>query len=323
MSNPPPVNPQRDPDASDDSQASLDPILPPSLNDQASLDDIELLAACEAIQGPAVDDDGEPLPALSPLPASPTPQADDPTPDAPQPPQARHDHHVNRHDPDPGSRLLVLLWCLWLLGSWASTLLMESAVPGVRWMVYAGLVGMMLMWPVLRLSQGTVATTGHDVDLLPRPTLVLAHVVRDWLSLMLVFQSVLWLLRLTSDWSIDQTLWLDGAIIGWTLITAGILAWGRLGHHGPRRALAMLLCVALIFAEPAAMAVWELLTRQSVDPNRIMRISPISTIEGLTASPVEWRLEPWATQVGCVLLAASLVWMTLALRSRTNAPTQP
>ncbi|MEX0775617.1 MAG: hypothetical protein WD042_07860 [Phycisphaeraceae bacterium] len=241
-------------------------------------------------------------------------------------------------DVDPGSRELVLAWCLWLLGSWCATLLLTSGKPTVHLMMYACLTGMMLLWPALRLSQGYTARRGltrwvggspdetredphrpPPADR-PGPAVRLARVFRDWISLYLVFQAVIWPLVITAEWSLAQTLWLDAAVGAWSLLTAAFIGWGALSGRGALRCLAMAFCVLLVVGEPLLEAVMVTLSNATITPWS-MRISPVSTIEGLTQSPVDWQPYPWAWHVISAAVAAALAWLTLIILVRRR--TQP
>lgn len=220
---------------------------------------------------------------------------------------------------DLATRGLVLGWCIWLLGSWSSTLLIESTVPAARWMVFASVTGLMLLWPVIRLSQdlaiggrlsAEVAPIGGPAMLRrhPSPRLVGGPglALADWLALIIVFQAVIWPLRLSAGWSITQTIWLDGAIVAWSLLVAAIVAVGSLARRGRYRAMAMLLCVLLMFAEPAALA---LLRRAGVYVAWQMHVSPLQAIWGLSTPPVLWEPDPWRFQVVAVAGAALVAWL--------------
>ena len=217
-------------------------------------------------------------------------------------------------------RELVLAWCIWLLGSWGVTLSIDSAVPAVRWMVYSSLIGLMMMWPAYRLSQGCVKKKrGDDADddspqgatSLITPSVIL----RDWFCLMMVFQAVVWPLRITARWEIQQTLWLDGAIAGWSLLAAALTAMGCRSCRAGHRTIAMLCCLMLLLGEPLVMWLWNVVVHPGVDDGVIwtMRVSPIQAIWGLTDIPSSWSMHPWASSVFTVLAAATVVWMMMVL----------
>lgn len=87
-----------------------------------------------------------------------------------------------------GTRELMLCWCLWLLGSWAVTLSIDSPIPAVRWMVFSTATGLFVMWPLVRLSQASLGRVfvvdGEPVANPRRPSLRI--ILLDWLSLMVI-----------------------------------------------------------------------------------------------------------------------------------------
>lgn len=200
----------------------------------------------------------------------------------------------------PGStRLLVLGWCLWLLGAWGATLWNDSPVPATRWMVFSALIGLMAIWPVWRLSISDPITSRRGRWDAMGQTLL------DWACLMVVFQVVVWPLRLTAGWSLAQTWWLDASIGVWSGLTGLLIAWGRCGTTCAGRTLAMVGCLALLFAEPAVMLL--------IGGNWTLRVSPIETVWALCAPPTRFRVEPWVSQVTAVALAAAVGWLALGV----------
>ncbi len=211
-----------------------------------------------------------------------------------------------------GSKGLVLGWCLWLLGSWAVLLPMEGAAWAVRGMIVSGLVGMMLLWPLVRLSE----SPAEGAVQAPRWLLVLGVLV-EWLSLMAVFQAVVWPLRVTGEWGLAQTLWLDGAVASWSLMTAALLAMGVQSRRSVGRSGVMALCVLLLLAEPMWMGLAE-------TEGWVMRVSPLATVWALTSPGRQWQSDPWVGHVIGAACAAAAMWtvviVSLALSSRSQAP---
>jgi len=97
------------------------------------------------------------------------------------------------------SRPLLLGWCLWLLVSWAINLMLDgsAAMPAVRWMLVCALVGIMIAWPVWRLS-------------LPTPPMPTLSTLSDLFFLWLIFQVLV--LRVGIDWPIDHAILIDAAV---------------------------------------------------------------------------------------------------------------
>lgn len=235
-----------------------------------------------------------------------------------------HQHKSSfRQNDDTYFRELVLIWCLWVLGSWAVTLGFNPPELAMRRMIYACMIGMMLLWPVWRLSldsrwrrsrPGQVPASDGETstnERLKTPFFGPALVFRDWLSLNVVFQAVVWPLRISALWSLGQTIWLDAAVACWTLLTAALVAWGCCSRHGGRRTVAMLLCVLVILGEPLVMGLLNLGSGSEMSGGITwaMRVSPLHTLWVLAGSPQAWTVQPWAMHVLLVGLAAAAGWL--------------
>ena len=75
--------------------------------------------------------------------------------ETPRPRPMAYRPRTNFHDHEPSSRELMLGWCFWLLGSWTILGMGIDGTP-IRWMIFASAMGMMIAWPVYRLSQSGV-----------------------------------------------------------------------------------------------------------------------------------------------------------------------
>jgi hypothetical protein len=205
------------------------------------------------------------------------------------PPKPGDGPRVSSHE-EVGS--LLLGWCLWLLGTWAVTLMIDSLKPGSRWMVLSAAIGLMAIWPAVRLSQ-------HDKQ---RFLSELWRILLDWLCLILILQIVIWPLRITSGWSFAQTGWIAGGLLGWSLLTGLLIAAaGRLG-----RVPAMCLCLLLLLGEPVVLVLFD----GAIDPTAwwLTCFRPLQTLWGLTAPASKLTIEPWAGNVRAVLLLAVVGW---------------
>ena len=245
----------------------------------------------DAEREPDADPGTEPR-AESPAPADATPQPTEPAP-----------RRAADRDAPPSTQLMVLGWCLWLLGSWAVSMLIASRVPAARWMVLSAVVGLMLMWPVVRLSERT--PRGGRASILP-------GVLVEWLCLVLVFQAVVWPLRVISDWRTDQTVWLDLAVVGWSLLTAALVALGLQWRRPVPRTAMMGLCALLVVGEP--MVMW-LAGVVGLGAAWSMRVSPLETVWMLSHPIAAVRLAPWPGRVLTAAVAGVLAWVVLAVMS--------
>lgn len=225
-----------------------------------------------------------------------------------------------------GVRGLILGWCLWLLGSWIVLWTVGGwTIPALRAMVFASTLGLLGLWPAVRLSQMTRRYPATDQRGLPasggevtrrewaracRGTLL------DWFCLNLVFQAVLWPLQIAARWPVMQTVWLALAVAGWSLLTGLVIAWGRGTDRGAWRAGAMVGCVALVVVEPA---LWCLGWMAGALGMPMMRLSPLQALWTLSAPGVIDERQAAAIVIGqapqvlAVLVASATGWMVLGL----------
>lgn len=227
-----------------------------------------------------------------------------------------------------GVRELILAWCGWLMGAWAVSLISGPAVPAARWMVFATVLGMMLVWPAFRLSHGWImwrvqsdsddnsaATDHNDKDNIQLVPGALGRTFADWLALIIVFQFVVWPLRLVSEWSTAQAFWIDLTVIGWTLITAAIVGLGSRYRHALARTLAMVGCALLLLGEP----IFRLLGDWPTGEDAVMAYTPIEILWQLSAydpgTPLAMWNPIWSPLVITVILAGAVAWIALPLSS--------
>lgn len=212
----------------------------------------------------------------------------------------------------PAMRLVVLGWCLWLLlaglaGGLGVGAGVHLSLPTTRWMVLAVALGLMLCWPAMRLalSRGEPGAALSDQDAGGFSGRAMGRTLYEWLVLVIIFQAVLWPLKTMALWSMTQAMWLNLAIGAWSLLAAACLAWGRGFRRSGPRVLAMLLCVAMLGAEP----LWVALTGWG--GAGLGRLSPLATLWALTVVSHEFRPDPWRERVVGALLAAMMAWAGL------------
>lgn len=194
----------------------------------------------------------------------------------------------------------MLLWCLWLLGSWCVAMRVDAVLPATRLMLFASIIGIMFAWPALRL--------GQHFD----RAVVAQQVLWDWLCLNIVFQTVIWPLQVTAGWTLSQALWIDAAIASWSLLTGVVLAAGMKQTTSRGRMLGMILCMGLLLGEPLLMILLSLLGANGNGPSWLMRLSPIDMLALLTA--VKPGVSPGHI-LGIALLALA-GWIQLGRRMR-------
>jgi hypothetical protein len=209
---------------------------------------------------------------------------------------------ARRREPtDPGwLRVVIVVWCFWLLGAWGAAWLSSSSVPRVRWMMFAGSFGLMLVWPAFRLSQQVRSDEpGHGA----------LQVLLDWIAMIGVYQAVIWSLHLLAAWPLVRGIWLDAAVMAWSLLTALIVAAARRWPYGWARLAGMGLCIALVFGEPVLMWLAVLNGGQPWS----MRVSPIHTFWELTQPPSRGQISPWDQRTLMIALVAVMGWAALIL----------
>lgn len=188
-----------------------------------------------------------------------------------------------------GVRVLLVGWCLWLLGAWVVLWVVGGwTVPALRSMIFASTVGLLGLWPAVRLSQMTRRYPAIAPGGMPETGDVTARewgracggTLIDWVCLNLVFQIVLWPLQLAAGWQTVQTIWLAATVAAWSLLTGLLIAWGRGTDRGGWRMAAMLLCVGLVVVEPA---LWCLGWMSGAMGMPMMRLSPIQSLWALSS----------------------------------------
>ncbi len=202
-------------------------------------------------------------------------------------------------------RTLIFLAPLWLIGSWILSIGLRQPIhpstatytPAVQMMLQCVLVGLIVAWPLYRLSQ---APARHPI----RQTVV------DVLALAVLVQFVVWPLRIFTVWPVVRVLAIDLAMLGW-LALAGAVVAAAIGtaRPGPRH-LAMLVCATMPVLGPTL--AWVLLLLGMQAPG-LMQLSPMVHVGsiGEGAGGVV-RSSHWA-MVTLVFLAAAGAWIGLAV----------
>lgn len=203
-------------------------------------------------------------------------------------------------------RWLVLGWCIWLLCSWAVTIWIDSPQPAVRWMLFSSMTGMLVVWPLLRLSQAGAEQNGvHPLG-----------VACDWALLNLVFQAVVWPLMITAQWSFVQTGLLVTVAAAWSLLLGAVTAWGARRSGSVRRLLGMVIVLAVLLAEPAL---------QSLTMRAGLRwaahVSPLEALWRLTSPRTGLSADDFArfgAQAISMTIAAVVLWIGVAATARSS-----
>lgn len=204
-------------------------------------------------------------------------------------------------------RGLVFLASVWLIASWLLAIGVASPVqpssasytPGVRLMLLCIMIGLMIIWPLMRLSQ-------------PATTRPIQQTILDLFVLLALVQVVIWPLRLVTPWSAGRTAAIDAVIAGWTLLAAAVVA-SAIGTDRPGpRILGMLACLGMCALGPAA--AW-LGINTGIGALELIDLSPFLAIFTLSSdgrAPVTTTQWQW---IGLLAAAACACWLGLLIAS--------
>ena len=205
-------------------------------------------------------------------------------------------------------RGLILLASVWLVASWLLAIGLRTPIeassasytPGVRLMLICLAIGLVIGWPLLRVSQ-------------PPMPFPVRQVLLDLVVLLALVQVVIWPLRLVTPWSPARTAALDATLTAWALLAgAFVAAVAGSPRAGPRN-LAMLGCAGMCVIGPVlALASVGVPTLERVG-QRLARIGPLLEVHTLSSgggSPPTG--EQWAW-IGLVGVAAVACWIGLGL----------
>lgn len=209
-------------------------------------------------------------------------------------------------------RGLIFLSALWLIGSWLLAIGLRTPVepssasytPLVKMMLICVAIGLLVAWPLLRLSQQATR----------RPV---GQTILDVVVLLALMQVVIWPLRLVTPWTPLRTAAIDATLSGWTILAGAVVA-AAVGSFRPGpRTLAMMACVALCLLGPAAAAIAAMFDINAVE---LINLSPVTSIIDLTtAAGSHPSYQQW---IGIAVLggAAMAGWIGLLLIGPPSSP---
>ena len=211
-------------------------------------------------------------------------------------------------------RALIFVASIWLIGSWMITIGFVPPVhpssasyePGVQQMLISLAIGLMVGWPLLRLSQAAHGASRRQT-------------VLDLVVLTSMIQVVLWPLRLVTRWSLERTAAIDATLVGWMLVAGAIVAAATATANRGVRALAMIACLGLCLVGPALGALG---VGGDLSAPALLELSPLVAIRslgdggGAPLTALQWR---WLGVLGA---AGGLAWIALAL-APTPSPPRP
>lgn len=220
-------------------------------------------------------------------------------------------------------RLFAFFWTLYVLlavaGSltWVArftTITASTYGPAARIMLVVVAVGMVVLWPMTRLSQASPA--GHPV----------VSAFLDLLVVQVPVQIVVWPLLVLANWPKDIVIGLSALLGAWGVVTGGLVALGLSGRggrasgYGERRmwSRAAWMVVALLIAFGAVLGQWVVQSVGGSAPAWMVMGSPVSAISALTGRGLSGPSAPvsrvqWDTIVGTLSLAV-LLWSAAVAR---------
>jgi len=220
-----------------------------------------------------------------------------------------------RRRKDPTPRILVILFCVWMLCSWFIAQMSDALVRPAQWMVLCSVIGMMVFWPVLRLSQwrdDAALLDNGSADTRRTP----GRIFMDWFCLNILFQTVVWPLHMNAHWRPDQTLWISLTLASWSLLTGAIIAMGCRTDRPLRRVVAALICILLLTGEPLLVAA----TGRLGDESMTFLTSPLALFWQLTGVAAQWTSWPWLIQTPVAFIAGVLAWIIVAVTGQWMGP---
>lgn len=142
-------------------------------------------------------------------------------------------------------RGLILLASGWLVASWLMSIGVRapvesssaSYVPGVRVMLICMAIGLVVAWPLLRLSE-------------PATEFPLRRAILDLVVLISLMQVVLWPLRLVTPWTPTRTAAIDATLIAWTLLAGAVVAAASGSRSAAIRCGAVAACLIMCLGGP-------------------------------------------------------------------------
>ena len=218
---------------------------------------------------------------------------------------------------DPFLLLLIMGWCIYLLLGWVVPEITDGSGEG-RWVFLTMMMGMTVLWPALRLS-----VDGPQIrQTTRRRTVRYRDVLVDWISLNLLNQVVLWAFYYHFRKPMELIVVMHLAVAGWSLLSAGIVAWGVRSRDGRARATAMLLCVLLVLGEPVAMVIANVfggyfhLLNQGQTLAWSMRVSPLEVIWSLTQPGRATDFTGALPTIASVWAGGVIAWILLVVLRR-------
>ena len=205
-------------------------------------------------------------------------------------------------------RGLILLASVWLVASWVLAIGLRTPIhatsaaytPGVRLMLICLVTGLMVGWPLLRLSQ-------------PPMPFPVRQVLLDLIVLLALVQVVLWPLRLVTTWSVSRTASIDATLTAWAMLAGACVASAAGSPRSGPRNLAMLSCVGMCVIGPVLALL--VVGAPNLEPlgRKLAGIGPPLEVHALSLggkAPITAGQWSW---IGLVGFTAACCWVMLGL----------
>ncbi len=210
-------------------------------------------------------------------------------------------------------RGLIFLASIWLVVSWAVAIGFRTPVeassasytPGVRLMLISAAIGLIIGWPLLRVSQS-------------RAEYPMTQTLLDLIVLLALVQVVIWPLRLVTPWSPARTAALDATLVVWTILAGALVASATGSDRTGPRNIAIIACVTMCLAGPVLAMIG---IRGSAMPGltpRLLQVGPLLEVYTLSHGG---RTAPAGGQwmwISMVALAGAAAWGALITITMTR-----
>lgn len=198
-------------------------------------------------------------------------------------------------------RRLVFGASTWLAASWIVSIGIRPPVqptsttytPAARMLVVAIMIGILIAWPLARLSA-------------PQPRRPLMSAFLDTISLVVLTQIVIWPLRLVTTWSVERISTVSLELLANTILVGGLLAIAGSARRG---ATATMLALVALIVVPAMIALG-----MPIDP--LFSPSPIVRAWAITSEgPGPLQPAVWSGALATALVGA-MAWILASGISR-------
>ena len=172
-----------------------------------------------------------------------------------------HLHEMSDRTTTPNStplpRGLIILACFWIAGSWLENIGINTPIQpiaedysyGLKMLCSSLLIGITLGWPLMRLVMSRF----------------IKPIRQTLLDMIVVGAGILvtiWPLRLLSSWSVEQTAFITGIMMGWVGIAGGVICIGTSRNRGDVRSALILglfcfIGIGAMLPQPESMHWWR------------------------------------------------------------------